>query len=184
MDTTLSGLLGTGRGSEVPTTAVAASLDFLSRTSKAERPDWSFNKAGSAKENREQEILTRSWHCSFWERSLKGRVWRPQEAVAFYDEVTISVCYPFAVGTEVVKHTFRHLHAVRAFMFVIIRVRGRGVRGRLALPLHGDGDITGLQVPTGIITTHWSVSELSINYCQQEMSQSKRRSLFWGLVFC
>lgn len=58
MDTTLSGLLGTGRGSELPTTAEAASLDFLSCTSKAERADWSFNKAGSAKKIREQEILT------------------------------------------------------------------------------------------------------------------------------
>lgn len=58
MDATLSGLLGTGKGSEVPTTAVAASLDILSRTSKAERADWFLNKAGSAKENREQVILT------------------------------------------------------------------------------------------------------------------------------
>lgn len=72
MDTTLSGLLGTGRGSEVPTTAVAASLDFLSGASKGVRPDWSFNKAGSAKESREQEILTRSWHCRVWERCLKS----------------------------------------------------------------------------------------------------------------
>lgn len=55
------------------------------------------------------------------------------------------------VGTEVVKHTFRYLHAVRSFLFVIIRVRGSGVRGRLALPLHGDGNIIALQVPTGII---------------------------------
>lgn len=60
METTLSGLLGTGRGSEVPTTA--ASLDFLSGTSKGERPDWSFGEAGAAKEKTpEIVVLERLW---------------------------------------------------------------------------------------------------------------------------
>lgn len=58
METTLSGLLGRGRGSEVPTTA--ASLDFLSGTSKGERADWSFGEAGAAKENI-QEIVVLEW---------------------------------------------------------------------------------------------------------------------------
>lgn len=48
METTLSGLLGTGSGTEVPTTS--ASLDFLSGTSRGERPEGSFSKAGAAEE--------------------------------------------------------------------------------------------------------------------------------------
>ena len=71
-------------------------------------------------------------------------------------KVTLWVCHSFMVGSDVVKHTFRRLHAVRSLLLAVIWVRWRGVRGRLALPFHGDGNITALQVPTGIITTQWS----------------------------
>lgn len=57
-------------------------------------------------------------------------------------------------GNEAMKHTSRHLHAVRSFL---IRVRGCSVTGRLALPLHGDGNVTVLQVPTRNINYSHSV---------------------------
>lgn len=70
METTLSGLLGTGRGSEVPTTA--ASLGFLSGTSKGERPDGSWGGAGAANENT-QEIVVLAGLAAGTLRQVKGR---------------------------------------------------------------------------------------------------------------
>lgn len=70
METTLSGLLGTGRGSEVPTTA--ASLGFLSGTSKGERPDRSWGEAGAANENT-QEIVVLAGLAAGTLRQVKGQ---------------------------------------------------------------------------------------------------------------
>lgn len=57
--------------------------------------------------------------------------------------------YCFMIGNEAVTRTFRNLHAGGFFLSLLIRLRGCGVTGRLALPLHSDGHAAVLQVPTG-----------------------------------
>lgn len=132
MDTTLSGLSGTGRGSEEPTTAVA--VDFLSR------PDGSFNMAGSAKEQGNRTYWQGN-SISIGEGSLKGHV--------------LQTCCVGTMHFMPWACTFRHLHDAGPVLFVLFWVRGSGVRQRPTLPLHGDGDVTALQVPTWNVTAHY-----------------------------
>lgn len=80
-------------------------------------------------------------------KECEGLLKRPQLCST---EVTASGRQPSVAGPEVIKLTFRHLHPAGSFLFAVIRVRGRGVGWGLALPLHGDGNITALQVPAGI----------------------------------
>lgn len=131
METTLSGLLGTGRGSEVPTTA--ASLGFLSGTSKGERPDGSWGEAGAANENT-QEIVVLAGLAAGTLRQVKGQ----------------------RGGGG--GRTCRHLRPTGAFLFAVIRVRRRGVGGRPALPLHAGGNAAALQVPENQHTTRMSAA--------------------------